>query len=160
MTDCGSVKERVGRFDAENGNFVIQNGWLIFETGAQREVNPLGCLMSPPADLFERAKVQLRYADIKLKLAAGEFYNLKMNLTARLKSAQNQRVCTPNVDKSAIDRLKMLKNKVVKYQRKLEKAQARLEANKPDWLIQREKMNEENCEQCDSLLTELNTIEV
>ena len=67
------VKERVNAFDAKHGDFVVVNGWILYEDGAMREVDFWGVLKEPPVDVYQSAKLVHRFWELRLALAVEEF---------------------------------------------------------------------------------------
>jgi hypothetical protein len=160
--DCVSIKTRVKEFDVRHGedSVVFNVGWLLFGNGAMREINPMGPLIEPPEDNYKRAKLVVRYHEIKLNLAAEEFNLLKHNLKLHAKVGLKERFCPPPPPQEEIERLKQLKKKVQKWQRKLEKSHKELENSKPAQLVERDKTNEGNRRANEDLLGEVERIEV
>ena len=64
-----------GKFFAEHGDFVKDQGEIVFVTGAIAEdsVNQWGALMPPPGDKYQRAKNIARYWSLKAQAAVNEF---------------------------------------------------------------------------------------
>lgn len=155
------IKEKLKEFDSKHGDFVVYEGWLLFEDGAYREKNPMGRWAEPDTDIYKRNKRIAHYYEIKLQLAVEEFWRLKNNLhaVARFNTQQQQNVnCPP--DKGQLDHLKELKRKVNALKKRFEEATKQVEASRPKEMKIREKIEEENRLKNEQFLNELNEIEV
>ena len=160
MIDYLGIKERVEKFDIEHGLDAVMYGagWLLFPDAAIRETNPLGALREPPDDLYQRAKLIVKYREIKLGLAVEEFTTFKRFLLTQANQAHREG--TPPPSQEAIATLKQLKAKAASCQALLEDAREYLEDNKPAGLRQRELNMQANREKAEDLLASLKTIEV
>ena len=154
--------ERVKKFDAEHGDFVIINGRILFADGAMREVNPWGCLQDPPADSFECAKRICRFCERKLQLAIEEFEHFKHNFLAVVGDKLQGKYVRPleQGQKDSIEVLKKLKGKVANCRIKQQGAKIALESSKPQSLIDREVSTEEVRKEASKLLSEIEKIEI
>lgn len=145
MIDAVGIKQRVDKFDLEHGmDAIVVEGWLLFSDGAMREPNPIGVMKGKPRDEYKCAKLQVRYWEAKLSLAVEEFSTLKRNLLNRTKAGLNQKYCPPPPSPEAITKLKELKEKVEHLSTKLQDAEDNLENSKPEDMIRREAIDEDN----------------
>lgn len=118
MVDHGSVKMRIAEFDKRNGsNPVLMGGWWWYANGAVRELEPLGALIDPPRDEYDRLRNILRYHQARLNHAVRDFDNFKDQL---MMSRCN--------DGPGLDRLKALQITVSERNQAVEEAKARLAA--------------------------------
>jgi hypothetical protein len=162
MIDCGSVNARIKEFDIRHGDnpVCLNSAWLLFEDGAKRETNPLGPLVEPPEDSWQRSQAVARYWEVKTQLAVEEFNNLRQNLLAHCKTMAGQKISAPPPSEQELARLITLKKKVHKYQRQLHEALENVEASKPEGLKQKEEMYEENRQANLAYLNRVSEIEV
>lgn len=81
--DKYGVNARVRDFDQRNGgNPVSFKERLYYANGAQRDSDPLGALIDPPADEYARLSNILRYHQGRCAAAVREFDHLKEELEA------------------------------------------------------------------------------
>ena len=163
MTDYGNgVKQRLKNFDDAHGDYVVSDGFIFYEDGAIRELNPYGCLIEPPVDVYQCAKLKLKFCELKLALATEEFSISKRNILLQTKAnIQGQYAAAPTeAQKNTVKQLKSLKQKVESWKRKVRQAKTNLEKNKPQRLIERENNSENNRQANISLLSELGKIEI
>jgi hypothetical protein len=162
VLDAQGVNARVKAFDNSHGNFVCVDGWVLFEDGAQREKNPLGRLMEPPADPLELARKIEWYWQVRLDLAVDEFDCYKSRHLFHAKTSMRQQMASAPLEQTpeVVKHLKELKKKVRTCQRKLEVAEEAIEQHKPQRLRDMEEQNEQYREAADSLISEIENIEI
>lgn len=121
--------QRVSRFDHENGNDAVAvEGWLLFSNGARRE-QQYGALIGPPADPYELCRLQLRYHEQRLLVAAKQFEEKKAHLTTAAHYARQAGYPPP--DAEALAALTTLQKEVRRRQRAVDAARAALVQNTP-----------------------------
>jgi len=75
------VKRRIDEFHARNGGDCVQFGeWIFYPNGASRELDPMGALIDPPKDDFERLSNALAYHRTRLAKAVKAFDSFKEQL--------------------------------------------------------------------------------
>ncbi|MBN2456734.1 MAG: hypothetical protein JXB29_09410 [Sedimentisphaerales bacterium] len=147
-------------FDAEHGEFICVNGWLLFEDGAARELHPYGVRKFPPADPYSRTKKIVRFWEEKLALAVDEFTTFKQKLLNFTNTCRNRNVCSPPPDEGAVKRLRELQAKVKSFQERLKEAEVDMVKAKPEEMVRQENYNNLVRQQCESRLTEIKSIEI
>jgi len=160
-----SCKARVEKFDIENGmDAILVDGgaWLLFSNGARREVSPIGALVDPPANLYERARLIVKYHQTKLGLAVQEFNHVKLEYVRYAKVAMSQGPNCPLADDKteAVTKLNKLKAKVRVCQAHLDEAHQNLEKHTPADLVTRRRIQQQNLQGQQDLLTAVEQIEV
>jgi hypothetical protein len=161
MIDYG-IGKRLRDFDSAHGDYVVNNGWIFYEDGATRETNPWGCLAEPPSDIYECAKLKVRFCKLKLELAIEEFSTCKRDVLLQAQANLKEKYCPAptSTQQEAVTSLKKLKQKVESCKRKLREAQTNLENAKPAYLREREITAENNRHKNQELLLELQRIEI
>lgn len=154
------IRERIESFDKANGSCVVDGGFLLFESGGRRDINPLGAMRDPPENPYECSLLQLRFCEIRLSLAVEEFQVLQRQLILFARNSMKQKICGSSPDPEALELLKKIKKKVKFWQVKVNAAQANVEVSKPVHLRQREKQDEDNRRNCEDFLGELQKIEI
>ncbi len=150
-------------FDAEHGRDAINiDGWLVYSDGAMRECNLLGALVPPPAEPYERCKIQVHYQEEKLKRAVQEFNDLKNHLltAAKINLKESRNTLPPPDQSEAERRLKALQVRVKIWKDRLDKACKALDENKPAWLRGREAAALSNRELNEQFVATIKQIEV
>lgn len=160
--DTQGINARIKAFDNLHGNVVVDGGFLLFEDGAAREVNPLGRLMGPPTDSLQLATRIARYWKVKLDLAVEEFDHYRQHhLTAAKIAVGQQAVPAPLEQKEKIlAHLKELQKKVRHCQKQLEKAEAQVQEHQPQRIQQMAEQNEAFRLEAENLITEIQSIEL
>lgn len=78
MIDHQGVTARVRAFDTENGRDCIRlGGMLVYSNGARRDPDPLGPLIDPPDNDYERNRIVVQYWEERVRRARGAFQKLK-----------------------------------------------------------------------------------
>lgn len=154
----GTIGENLKKFDEANGDYVVFNGWIHYETGAMREKNPWGVLMAPPEDKYKLAKNIVYFCELKLELAKDEFLTLKRQAIARTKIEDHYR--TPPANSQVIEELQNLKSKVEHWKKRLADAKKQVKKAKPEWMIQREKIDRVNRQKQQELSEQISNIEI
>ena len=157
------VKRRLTEFDERHGDFVVTQGWLLFEDGGTREShNPYGALIEPDEDLYKRSRLIVKFHEIKLGLAVEQFSQRKNHLLSLARNTMRERFCCgpPMSREMALEELQEFQEIVRTCQAKLEAAKKEAEANKPQSLVTSEKANEENRTRCGDFISALEKIEV
>ncbi len=128
------VNQRVQQFDLEHGNDPVRLGsFLYFRDGAMREINPMGRLMDPPEDRYQRDKLIVRYWQARVDRAVQAFDKKKIELHQRAENVL-QVASTPNgipdapPDEEDLAALRLLQNIVKRLHRKLDAAKAKVQA--------------------------------
>lgn len=147
-------------FDAEHGdNPICLNGWLYFSDGCYREVNPLGARVTP-TDPYQRAKLVVKYWELKVDLALEEFTNFKQKLLFFTNNCHNRQICAPPPENDAIAKLESLKLKVQDYRLELQQAEENVKNNKPDEMVRREEVNDQLRKKCEDVLEKIRAVEI
>jgi hypothetical protein len=156
------AREQVAAFDAKHGDYIVIEGWVLYETGAMREVQqPWGLLKEPPEDLYQCAKLKVKFCELKLQLACEEFNMVKTRTMSQIRANLKERRCfAPAAQEESVAILQELKKKVKKYQKLLEEAKINLENSKPVQLREREISSENNRQANEQFLAELQKIEI
>ena len=162
MIDSEGVKSRIKAFDDSHGNFVYVDGWLLFEDGAQRENNPLGALIGPPPDPLKLAKKIRWYWKVKLELAVEEFHHYRdQHLLHARTACKQQFVSAPlKPTEEVVEHLKELQKKVRACQGQLKAAEKVVEQHKPQRLRELEEQSERFRNEADTLIAEIENIEI
>ncbi len=161
MIDYGGINQRIAAFDAQHGDSVHEEGWILFADGAAREANPMGPLLEPPRDDWPRLKRILHYHEILLQRAVNAFNEQRHNLTLLAKNNLNLQNCgpAPNIAE-ATSELKQLQKQVKAHRKAYAAALAAVEAAKPARLKELEEQNASNRAANEALLEALKGIEV
>lgn len=139
-------------FDIRNGRDAVQlNGWLVFSNGAMREVNPMGALIDPPEDKYERAKIQVRYREALYRKAVDDFNTLRQALIANAEFGSA---------KEAVAQLKDARKIVKQRQIALKQARDRMEAATPEALRDAERADAQNRDETEAYLSAINEIKI
>src|SRR4051812_1754533 len=93
--DVGGITHRVAAFDKRHGASIFDEAWLRFEDGACREINPMGALIEPPTDPYDRARRKAVYHKIIFERAVRDFDNAKRNYRGVIHANLNSHVCGP-----------------------------------------------------------------
>jgi hypothetical protein len=109
---------KIADFDKRNGgNSVLYRNWIYYENGANRDMWPLGILLEPPADEYERLRNILRYHEGRQVEAVRQFDNFKEEL-----------MMSGCPDGAGLDRLRALGKTVAERNKAVEVAKANLAA--------------------------------
>ena len=156
-----NVNAVVKEFDDTNGEFVISGEWLVFKNGAMREVHPMGRLIDPPANEYERAKITVHYHKIRLQLAVEQFDREKLALSISAKTNLNQANCPhPGTVEDTTKRLKELKGIVADRAVALKLAEEELEKYIPKHIAVHSRIDAENRAANQKILEEIQAIEI
>ena len=110
--DVGGVNARIADFDKRHGANVFAEGWIRFEDGAVREADPLGLMMEPPADPYERARRQAHYRKIVCERAVRAFDQAKQQAASMAHANLNSEMCGPApMVESVVTELKALQSR-------------------------------------------------
>lgn len=132
--DNFGVTARIRAFDQRNGgNAVLFNGWFYYPNGATRDGEPLGPLIDPSENEYERLTQILTYHKGRLVQAVRKFDALKEEL-----------VMSAFPDGEALDRLKQLQTVVGERNEAVNAAKAQLDAT--DEGKQRERRRKQEAE--------------
>ncbi len=160
------VNQRVQQFDLEHGNDPVRLGsHLLFRNGAMREVHPMGRLMDPPENGYQRDKLIVRYWQARVDRAVQAFDKKKTELRQRAENVL-QAAIEPNgipdapPDEEDLAQLKVLQNIVKRLHRKLDIANARVQAVESRTSRADEEIAESIREAASSALADINKIEV
>jgi hypothetical protein len=130
-------KNRLEVFHEENGgDCVLVNGWYVYSNGARRDENPVGALIDPPADPFERAKLQVAYHSMKVNAAVKKLIERQdhwRNHALCIEKGTQANDLGPYKLAEIASELEALKQEVEKRRGPLAEAQALMEANAPQW---------------------------
>lgn len=151
------------KFDAENGDFVVSEDWLYFQSGARREKSPTGVAIGPPLAEPERLKRVAIYWKLKLRLAVQEFDNAKQGMVQFAKSnAAHEHLLKygPPNPKQAVAELERLKSVADEISKQYEKARAAAAGNQPQELKDREATDEKCRQEWNQYVNELESIEI
>jgi hypothetical protein len=163
VIDYGSVNYRVQQFDRQHGSDCINiEGWLVYSDGAKRERSPLGALIDPPEDAYERSKLQVRYREELLRRAVEEFQGLRQTLLQGAKTNLRHQYAEPPpcADEEAVAQLKELQKVVRRRQRALYAARKQLEESKPDWVRRRESASVTNKQSNERFIAAVDRIKI
>jgi hypothetical protein len=162
MVDYEGVKARIAAFDARHGACIEDAGWLVFEDGALRELNPLGPLMEPPKDAQALARRKFHYCGLRLREAVARFDDRKERFAQEAKVSLSLRTCgPPSATPEGVETvLAALQDTVRKCQQAHEAAKAALEATKPEHVKDREKQLAANREQHQDVLSRIAKFQV
>jgi hypothetical protein len=130
-----NVKARVAEFDEVNGNDCIEIGdMLVFSNGACRDRDPLGQLIDPPNNEYERCRQVVRYWETRMQRAKDSFDGLKEHVVTQSKAALAERHAPEPVADAAqtVERLTELKAEVKSCHFQLQKARKALEVSEPN----------------------------
>ena len=160
--DYEGVNSRIKAFDENHGNFVYVDGWLLFEDGAQRENNPLGALIGPPPDPLKLAKKIRWYWQVKLDLAVEEFDLYKRKHMQHASNGLKQQVVSAPLKPTdeVVKHLKELQKKVRACQGQLKAAEKIAEQHKPPRLKELEERSERFRNEAETLIAEIENIEI
>lgn len=159
-----SVRGRVRQFDLENGNDAItigDNSFLYFSNGAKRDVEPMGILLDPPKDDYERYSNIVKYHGELLRRAKAEFNEEASNFREGNELAFRNRNTPSFTKEDVLQALEPLKAKVQGHQKRLDEAQKLLQATST-WKY-RESIQEEKAEAtraCIEMNSFINTIRI
>lgn len=125
----------------------IDDTWMLFADGAWMEVFSYGAMVEPPADNYERLKLQKQYREVKLRLATNSFNDLKNRLMHQAQeaikwAAANAPPVPPNA--ADIEELQRLQAEVHQRQRDLQQVSDELEDAKPKFVKDRDARAIEN----------------
>ncbi len=154
-----AVSQRVQQWDLEQGgDALLIDHYYVFSNGAMRERNPCGAWMLPPADLYKRSKIQLKYHEELLREAAAKFLDLKNNLEAvcRVRARQGD----PPLAETDIARLKDLQSLVKQRQKAVEVARSVVDQHTPKEDKQRAEAHIKNIEDNENTLEILEKITI
>jgi hypothetical protein len=160
--DYGSVNHRIAQFDKKHGESIFYDHWVRFEDGAAREENPLGLLLDPPDDPWDRAKRIEYFHRIKLARAVKNFDNKKkFYAESALASMKDQFTGPPQTTPAAaVAELKQLASVVKALKAHHDKAVAAVESAKPQRLRQLEESNNVNRQRQQELLMALDQVKI
>jgi hypothetical protein len=164
MIDTDYVNQRVKQFDEKHGSDYLRVGvWLIYSDGAYREVNPLGLLAEPPADAYERCKLQVQYREEALRQTAAAFKELKEVLTRQTEEAvrwANSNAPPAPPKPEDLQRLRALRGKVAMRQVELNEARQALLDARPLHVKLREQAAQVALPKIEAVRTELASIKI
>lgn len=159
--DVDGINQRIAAFDKRHGASIYDDAWIRFEDGACREVNPLGSLLEPPTDPYDRARRRAVYHKIIFERALREFDNAKRNYRSVIHANLNSPVCGPAPEcHDALSELNTLKAAALAAKAKYDKAQAAVEAAKPEATRAREQQDQINRESNQNLLNAIDNVEL
>ena len=131
MIDFGAVNTRVAAFDEANGNDpIVIDEMLAFSNGALRDINPIGALIDPPADNYERMKLVKRYWEVRTQRAQEEFNHAKNHYVIHAKAGMDAAAAPAPIEDetSAVEKLTALQRDVKACQAALAKVRKSLTA--------------------------------
>jgi hypothetical protein len=132
MIDYDSVGSRVRAFDERHGDYVVFNGWIYFQDGAVREINPMGPLIEPPENAVKRQEKIVWFWQKKTELAIEEFTVRKRSMLVFVRAHINTKYAVPGRDAEQVQILKNLRKKVVAANTCLDLAKAKLKELQPN----------------------------
>jgi hypothetical protein len=153
-------RELRATFDKRHGDSVQVPGWLLYEDGAQRELNPLGAYVEPSDDPYQRALAVLKYWQIKLRLAVDRFHDEKAMLRGHVNSIMQDRFPPAPPSKEKIKELKVMRDECKRLQKCVEDAEQALEKAKPDSMKASEQRAAENHLAAQDFMAELGKVEI
>jgi hypothetical protein len=159
--DFGAVNQRIAAFDRLHGASIFHEGFIRFEDGACREANPLGVMVDPPADPWDRAKRVLMYRKIIFQRAVRAFDQAKQGYAQMAQAQLNSQTCgpAPAMDFTTSE-LKRLQSAARAAKRSYDKAVAAVEAATPAWRRNMEAQNVRNRADNEALLNSVRSIEI
>jgi hypothetical protein len=162
VLDFEGIKKRLAEFDEAHGQSLVDNNWILYEDGAARETNPLGALIIPPSDPWERAKRIAYYRQLVLQRAVDKFHERRDFYLTFINANLNQAYCpkTPFTPEQATKELEELRKAVRRAKRQHQQACADVEANTPERVRMRREQNTKNRQENESLLTAVRSLEV
>jgi hypothetical protein len=160
--DYGSVNHRIAQFDKRHGESIFYDHWIRFEDGAAREENPLGLLLDPPTDPWDRMKRIEYFHRIKLARAVKAFDSRKKHYAESALAAMKDQFTGPPIASTAVAvaELKQLAGVVKAMKSTHDKAVAAVEAAKPQRLRDLEASNNANRQRQQELLTALDAVKI
>lgn len=160
--DCLGINARVKAFDDAHGDFIVTDSWIFFADGANRDINPIGALVSPPPDPRKLAKNIAYYWTVKLELAVNEFDHYKQQHLMHAQNTRNENVASAPLaaQKEVTKHLRSLQKKVKMYAGKLAEAEAKYETYKPQRQFALEEMDKQHRNAAEELISELTNIEI
>ena len=163
ILDVASVKARIAGFERAHGDSILHNGWIYFQDGAVRELNPLGLLAEPPEDPWKLA-VRIRdYWQLKMAVATEAFDLRKKQFLQSAKSHLHEEhsVGAPPVGAdAAAAELNVLKQAVVKAKAGLDAALAECARAEPEGLKRGRERNDVNRQANQELLDRIGGIQL
>jgi hypothetical protein len=158
-----STAQRIKKFDDAHGDFVVVDNQILYEDGAQRDLNPYGVLCEPPLDDKECIKRIIKFREARMNLAREQFQVFKNNLAMQCSIATKQGNCNnppqpPSAE--AVARLKEIRKKVLHWQGKLTAARKKLEETIPENIKQRNDYCEQNRQKATDVMLEIESIEI
>ena len=151
--------QRVARWIEENGDDgIMVDGWMIYSNGAMREATPLGALLDPPADLYERAKIKVRYRQALMQRAADAFNERKRYLLSAAEAARRNGYPPPT--ERELTELKQLQQVVQKCQRDLEATRTEVVKHTPAWMQSSATTAQENQQSGERFIADVTGIKV
>lgn len=163
ILDYGAVNQRIAEFDKRHGASVYDEGWIRFEDGAVRESNPLGLMMEPPDDHWERSKRKLIHRKIVFQRALRAFDERRQHYISHTRAnLNNQQFCGPALVAAEVAETELaeLKQAVRAAQEGLARAEAEVEANKPQRLKELAQESLRNRQSNEHLLDRVQRIEL
>jgi len=155
MINSHQMHER-DSFETEHGPFVLVDGFKLFSDAALVEDNPMGRMISPPEDKYERLKLVARYWQLAAQTDEEAFDEFKTYLggTGRRQDAW----ATLYTEEDRIAHLKTLQQQAKRSRAKYMKAKREAKAATPFWVEERDaqeideqRRNEEFLQQVDQI---------
>ena len=155
-----SVGNCLAEFDSQHGESFVYDGWVLFADGATREVNPLGLLVEPPSDPYEKAKRIALYWKLVFEKAVRDFDAGRQYLADLAAENLNSQICGPAPEKGAMEELKGRHKAALNAKKKYEKALAQVEALKPREVSDREICDQHNRQSNSEIMSQLNAMSI
>lgn len=157
-----SPEARLAAWEAYHGGGwrgLLIGTWVLFPDGAQRERDPNGTLIHPPADEEERLRLVLQYCEEHQRRARDAFIELKERLTQQVDAGvrQQQGIAIPP-NETELERLHDLRRLAATWAAEVAEARGRLLAAKPDWKVKQEALAAEYKQKNEAFLDRLNAI--
>ncbi len=130
-----AITEREHFFD-DHGAWVLEQGEYIFEDGAICEDSPLGRMMPPAEDEYEREQTILRYWEIVAEAATQNFEDFKSYLGGTGKRLDAW--ATLYTEEDQLTHLRHLQDQAKRVRAKLYRQRRKVKEAKPFWITQRE----------------------
>lgn len=147
-----------GKSFAENGDYVKDQGEVIFANGAIAEDSMLdnGLTIDPPHDDWERAKIIARYWSLKAQAAVDEFNAYK----SWLQGGDGRGIEGIYTEEDQLAHLAKLCVRAKSAKRQFREARAEVNANEPQYIRKLREVDDNNSQRKVSFLTKLDAIKL
>jgi hypothetical protein len=148
-------------FYEEHGAYVVlPEGPVLFETGAMDENSStsMGRLIPPPADSYELATLQLRYAQIVCEQSESQFIAYKSYLSGN--GRREDAWAKFYTEESRIKHLKYLRSQAMRARAKLAKAKRAVKDEQPAWMRERDEQDALDAARQQEFLDSVDSIEL